>query len=60
MFIVHLPSHDQARGLVADFVDHPSVSGTQLAYGFEIFVLQLPNLSFLGEEGLQTFALLFI
>lgn len=56
----HLASHDQARGLVADFVDHSSISSTQLAYWFEIFILQLPNLSFLGEEGFQAFALLFV
>lgn len=45
---------------MADLVDHPSVSGAQLAYGFEVLVLQLPDLGFLGEEGLQAFALLLV
>lgn len=56
----HLASHDQARGLVADFVHHSSISSTQLAYWFKIFILQLPNLGFLGEEGFQAFALLLV
>lgn len=59
-FHLHLPSHDQPRGLVTDFVDHSSISSTQLAYWFKIFIFQLPNLSFLGEEGFQAFALLFV
>lgn len=60
MFIFHLPGHDQTRGFVADLVDHSSVSSTQLTYGFKILILQLSNLGFLGEEGFQSFPLLFI
>ncbi len=56
----YLPSHDQTRGFVADLVDHSSVSSTQLTYGVKILILQLPNLSFLGEKGFQSFPLLLV
>ena len=35
----HLSGHDQTRGLVADLVDHSSISSTQLTNGVKIIIL---------------------
>lgn len=45
---------------MTDFVDHSSISSTQLTDGIKVLVFQLTDLGFLGEEGLQSFPLLLI
>lgn len=45
---------------MADLVYHSSVSGPQLTYGVKVLILQLPDLSFLGEEGFKSFPLLLV
>lgn len=58
--VVYFFGYDEVRRFVLDFGDYFVVVGFQFGEFFKVIVFEFFDFGFLGEEGFQSFFLLFV